>query len=115
MTLLSLLTEREQLLKKKHKISRKQVVVEEVPLADTTPDTKVVQSDATYSCSSNILMVRNLPEAADEHLLEMYFESSKSGGCPDAIESIDFVEPDVARITLKDSEGKHVNSLFSVH
>ena len=98
--------------KKRHKIRRKQVKVEEVlpPQIELEVPEAVPQPDLTHIPSSNILLVSNLPDNADEHLIEMYFESPKSGGCDGAVESIDFVEPKVVQITLINSEGKYMNS-----
>ena len=101
--------EKEQLLKSRHNINKKQVEVEEVlpPQIEVDVPEAVPQPDSTQSPSSNILLVSNLPDNADEHLIEMYFESPKSGGCDGAVESIDFVEPKVVRITLTNSQGEY--------
>ena len=34
----------------------------------------------------NVLEVRDIPSKADDEMLQMYFESPKSGGCNDAVE-----------------------------
>ena len=63
--------------------------------------------------SCDTLLISNLPENTDEFVMEMYFESSKSGGCEGAIEKIHFVEPKVAQVQFKDPQGKkYSQSLF---
>ena len=56
--------------------------------------------------SCDTLLISNLPENADEFLIEMYFENPKSGGCEEAIEKIHFVEPKIAQVQFKDPQGK---------
>ena len=100
--------EKERLIKKRHKITRKQVQVEVLPppiepaISETLP-----QLESTLSSSSNVLLVSNLQENVDEHLIEMYFENPKSGGYDGAVENVDFVEPKVVRITFTNSEGEY--------
>ena len=63
--------------------------------------------------SCDTLLISNLPENADEFLIEMYFESAKSGGCEGAIERVHFVEPEVAQVQFKDYQGeKHFSTMF---
>ena len=90
-------------MKKKHKIYKKLVEVEEitsVQSASAVPEPKL-QADL----ASNMLLVSNLPECADKELIKGYFESPQSGGCVGAIESVEFIEPKVVQVTLKNCEG----------
>ncbi|MCG8626997.1 MAG: hypothetical protein MJE68_33975 [Proteobacteria bacterium] len=63
-------------------------------------------SSVTESSSCDTLLISNLPENADGFVMEMYFESPKSGGCDGAIKKIHFVEPKVAQVQFKDPQGK---------
>ena len=75
-----------------------------VQSASAIPEPEL-QADFTHSSSSNILVVSSLPECADKELIKGYFESPQSGGCVGAIENVEFIEPKVVQITLKNCEG----------
>lgn len=52
---------------------------------------------------SHTLEVRNLPEKIDKNMLQLYFESVKSGGYSGAVRNVTFIEPGVAHVQLKNS------------
>ena len=51
------------------------------------------------------LIVTGFVDNVDKHLLELYFENSKSGGCKGAVEQCIIVPPQTAYITFKSPEG----------
>ena len=52
------------------------------------------------------LEVSNLPSNLTKDILELYFESSKSGGQDGAVQDISFVSPDVAHVKFSDPESE---------
>ena len=77
------------------------------PGVDTvSPETACAGEYRTELPSCDTLLISNLPEKANEFLVEMYFENPKSGGCEGAIEKIHFVEPKVAQVKFKDPQGE---------
>ena len=52
------------------------------------------------------LEVSNLPGDVSEELLELYFESTKSGGCADAVKSITVIRPGVVRIQFSSAKSE---------
>lgn len=71
-------------------------------------------SNVAELSSCDTLLISNLPEKANEFLIEMYFENPKSGGCEGAIEKIHFVEPKVAQVQFKDPQGEKCSESFHV-
>ena len=57
----------------------------------------------------NVLEVHNVPSKADHEVLQMYFESPKSGGCDGAVEECS-ISHGTAYIKFHDPEGKLCNS-----
>ena len=53
--------------------------------------------------------VSNLPSNVTKEVLELYFESSKSGGQDGAVQDISFVSPGVAHVKFSDPESESCN------
>jgi hypothetical protein len=77
-------------------------------LDNVSPETACADEASSVAelSSCDTLLISNLPENADDSLIEIYFESPKSGGCEGAIERIHFVDPKVAKVQFKDPQGK---------
>ena len=80
--------------------------VEEIPSVQSSviPEPEA-QADFAPTSSSNILLVSSLPDNADRECIKEYFESPQSGGCAGAVEGVEFIDPKVVQITLKNHEG----------
>lgn len=52
------------------------------------------------------LEVSNLPSKVTREILELYFESPKSGGETGAVRDIHFISPGVAHVKFSDPESK---------
>ena len=77
-----------------------------------TPPQKLVQESQQQLVQSpdnaalgDVLEVSGLPHDVDLMLLEMYFESSRSGGCPDAVEKCTVVRKGTAHVKFQSPEG----------
>ena len=81
------------LLQKQHKLKKQIFSIE------------VVKSIAEPGNGSVIIEVSGFSSAVSEDMLEMYFESKKSGGREDAIKKCVIVREGIAHLTFKDSEG----------
>ena len=55
------------------------------------------------------LKVSNLPSNVTKDILELYFESPKSGGQDGAVQDISFVGPGVAHVKFSDPESESCN------
>ena len=55
---------------------------------------------------ADTLKVSGLPEGTSKYLLELYFESPRSGGCEGGIKSISFHGPTTACIQFTSDESK---------
>ena len=56
--------------------------------------------------SEDILEVSNLPEQISKELLELYFESPKSGGCSDGVKNVTLLRPGVAKVLFSSSDSE---------
>ena len=103
-------SEIDRLKKKNHKIKKQHFVVKVVEPSPPTPLESQIYSSTTVS--NSILKVSGLPSTVDEEFLEMYFESSKAGGCKDCVEECSIVSPGVASITFHSPEGMQMFSTY---
>ena len=85
------------LLHKQHQLKKTNFSVEVIKDTDTPPD-------AEYS--DRIIEVNGLTTSMTEEMLEMYFESRKSGGKQNAIEKCEIIKEGAAHLTFNDAEGK---------
>ena len=67
---------------------------------------KCGQSLSSVEISDDTLEVSNLPGNISEEYLQLYFENPKSGGCDDAVKSITFLRPGVAKVQFSSSESE---------
>ena len=80
---------------KEHKLKKTNFSVEVIKETQAPPD----HSDC-------IIEVNGLNDSMTEEMLEMYFESRKSGGKPDAIEKCLKINEGTAHLTFNDAEGE---------
>lgn len=76
-------------MKKTHKLSKSKF------------DVEVAKSKKSLSCT---IEVTGSTKAIKKDILEMYFESKKSGGSEDSIDTCSIISDEIANITFKTSE-----------
>ena len=64
------------------------------------------QEEDSEQVVQDTLEVSNLPSNVSEDILELYFESPKSGGCDDAVKAVTFVSPGVAQVQFSTAESE---------
>lgn len=75
----------------------------------TWPQSRRVTSDST---SYDTLEITSLPSIVSEEYLELYFNSSKSGGCDDEVKSIAMIQPGMAHVQFHDPKGNNFSITF---
>ena len=85
-------------------------------VVDVSPETACADDTSKVAELSlcDTLLISNLPEKANELLIEMYFENPRSGGCEGAIKKLHFVKPKVAQVQFKDPQGEKCSESFNV-
>ena len=72
-------------------------------------DTNATSSELSPPVPPNVLLdtleVSGFPPSADVELLKMYFESPRSGGHDDAVETCSIVVPGTAHVKFQNPEG----------
>ena len=109
--------ELEWLQKKEHKFKTHNV---EITVVCTLPSDEPLQSvpfdsstASPHEPSDLIIEVSGLPSGnTDTELLEIYFESSKSGGCSNAVVNCSVVADGIAHIEFRSHEGMYIFYLF---
>lgn len=91
-----------------HKMKRKDISLEVLPVSDLSMEhitqSDMATGDSCDSCECTI-EVRNLPPKIEPDMLEMYFESAKSGGCNESVKDVTIISPDVAHVTFHKPKG----------
>ena len=67
---------------------------------------KYSQVISSSEISDDILEVSNLPEQVSKELLEYYFESPKSGGCPNGVKDVTLLRPGVAKVLFSSPDSE---------
>ena len=67
---------------------------------------KTDQESSSVELSDDTLQVSNLPENVSKEYLEFYFESPKSGGCPDGVKNVTLIRPGMAKVLFSSSKGE---------
>lgn len=85
--------------KKEHKLKGSELQIKYVDIQEDTVSNSEPVRDT--------LQVSNLPADMSEDILEMYFESPKSGGCVDAVKEVLLIRPGVAQIQFSTAAGMY--------
>ena len=109
--------ELEWLQKKEHKFKTHNV---EITVVCTPPSDEPLQSvpfdsstASPHEPSDLIMEVSGFPSGnTDTELLEIYFESSKSGGCSDAVVNCSVIADGIAHIEFRSCEGMYIVTYF---
>ena len=83
--------------KKEHKLQGSQLQLKYVE--------HIQEEIMTYS-SDDTLEVSNLPSGTSEDILELYFESPRSGGYDGAVKSVAVIQPGVAHIQFTSTKSE---------
>jgi len=104
---LDFLSELEKMQKKRHKIKKQPIHVQ------ISTDTNVAMFKLPQPVAKSppdvfldTLEVSGLPPSADKELLELYFETPRSGSLDGAVEECSIVSPGTAHIKFQSPEGK---------
>ena len=98
---------------KKHKIKGQNIAVEVVEI---TTVMALGQSDSNDSPTlSTTITVSGFPDSVDEELLNIFFESSKSGGREGAVEHCSIVAQGIAHVKFHSPDSKICNLCNSIH
>ena len=82
-------------------------IVSHIPpgLHQEDPDSALSSQESSTAVEYDKIEVANIPNQADEDYLQLYFESTRSGGCDDAVNSVMMIQPGMAHVQFHDPEG----------
>jgi hypothetical protein len=60
------------------------------------------------SVLKDTLEISSLPQECDEETIKLYFENSKSGGCPGGVKGVQIIGNGVARVQFVNDQSKYI-------
>ena len=97
-------------------MKRKDISLEILPMTDlsielTQSDMATGDRESSSDTCECTIEVRHLHPNIEPAMLEMYFESAKSGGCNESVKDVTIISPEVAHVTFHKPEGTFCSSI----